>query len=625
MKNDFMMAINQVCHERQLAIDIVLEAVEVALTSAYKRNFGSNQSITAQIDTKSGEALIFLEKVVVEQVENEKREISLKNAKAINPDSEIGSLVSIESTPKDFGRIAAQTAKQVILQRIREAERDALYSAYAEREGEIVSGTVHKVDPHQVTLSLGKAEAILPRSEQIASETYKEGQRLRSYVASVSKTNRGPQIVLSRTHRDMLRRLLEVEVPEIYNGTVEIKSIAREAGHRSKVAVAALQEGVDPVGSCVGMRGTRIQNIVNELNGEKIDVVQWNPDLSFFIANSLSPAKVMNVMLHDEQGKTAVVVVPDKQLSLAIGKEGQNARLAAKLTGWRIDIKSASEAVEEALEKVRSNEAIHSRMSEKTHIFNLAASILAEKTPVEFSDGELNLLSEAIEVVNFAEMSIERERRAALEAAKKVARSRDILAEAEAILSGKSPLAPEEASEQAEAVEFAEDAEAEISSDETSEEEGLELVIAQDVDDILAEAEAMLSEVEFDSEPETEAVSAEAEVNEVASGAVDIEPVMEAKPEAGLEVEAEQAKPEEAQDEKEKAAEEFGSIYNWQEGDDDGDNDDEESRERELEKKKARQKKRRLVYDERLGQVVAERRRKRSRRTDDWYDYDKEE
>ncbi|MCB0210427.1 MAG: transcription termination/antitermination protein NusA [Anaerolineae bacterium] len=633
MKNDFMMAINQVCHERQLAIDIVLEAVEVALASAYKRNFGSNQSITAQIDTKSGEALIFLEKVVVEQVENEKREISLKNAKAINPRSELGGLVSIESTPKNFGRIAAQTAKQVILQRIREAERDALYSAYAEREGEIVSGTVHKVDPHQVTLSLGKAEAILPRSEQIASETYKEGQRLRSYVASVSKTSRGPQIILSRTHRDMLRRLLEVEVPEIYNGTVEIKSIAREAGHRSKVAVAALQEGVDPVGSCVGMRGTRIQNIVNELNGEKIDVVQWNPDLSFFIANSLSPAKVMNVMLHDEQGKTAVVVVPDKQLSLAIGKEGQNARLAAKLTGWRIDIKSASEAVEEALQKVRNNEAIRGRMSEKTHIFNLAASILEEKAPIEFSDGELNLLSEAIEVVNFAEMSIERERRAALEEARKAARSRDILAEAEAILSGRSPLSPvSEGASQPEDLDLIEAAELQLEAEGVvdefdEEEESVEFVMTQDVDDILAEAEAMLSEVEFDTEPELEAALPETEVEEVtAEAAESIEaveateetaPEMEAQPEAQTEA-AGEAEKVEGEAEKEPAPE-GAPGYNWQEQDEYFEDDD-DSRERELEKKKARQKKRRLVYDERLGQVVAERRRKRSRRTDDWFE-----
>jgi N utilization substance protein A len=244
VKNDFMMAINQVCHERQLSLDIVIEAVEVALISAYRRNFSGNH-VTAQIEQKSGEPLIFIEKAVVQEVLDDKNEISLTDALKVSSRAEVGGLVSIESTPANFGRIAAQTAKQVILQRIREAERDALYSTYAEREGEIVNGTVHKIDPHQVTLSLGKVEAFLPRNEQIPTERYSEGQRLRAYVASVSKANRGPQIIVSRTHRNMLRRLLEVEVPEIYNGTVEIKSIAREAGYRSKVAVAALQEGVE--------------------------------------------------------------------------------------------------------------------------------------------------------------------------------------------------------------------------------------------------------------------------------------------------------------------------------------------------------------------------------------------
>jgi N utilization substance protein A len=596
-----MMAINQVCHERQLAVDIVLEAVEVALISAYKRNFGGNQSITAQIDPKSGEPLIFIEKAVVEKVENEKKEISLKRAQAINSRAQVGSLVSVESTPSNFGRIAAQTAKQVILQRIREAERDVLYNSYAEREGEIISGTVHKIEPHQVTLSLGKAEAVLPRSEQIPTETYKEGQRLRAYVSSVAKTSRGPQIVVSRTHRNMLRRLLEVEVPEIYNGTVEIKSIAREAGYRSKVAVAALQEGVDPVGSCVGMRGTRIQNIVNELHGEKIDVVQWNPDLSFFIANSLSPAKVMNVMLDDEQGKTATVVVPDKQLSLAIGKEGQNARLAAKLTGWRIDIKSASEAAEETLRVVKEEVAVRQRMAEKLEIFNLAASILAEKSPVDFSDGEINLLSEAIESVNLAQMAIERERRAAAQAAKKAAQ-RDLLAEAEAILSGKSPLKPgepedkveleieeaaaallEEAEPEAE-VEALPEAEAEL----VSEPEAVAVeaeVSPQEVEDIMAAAEAILAEPETEEAP---AAQQQEEVAPAAAWAVEEEPF--------------QGEP----------------VLSRGEWDEEFELDDEKS---EADKKKARRKKRRLVYDERLGEVVAERRRKRTRR-DDWLDYE---
>jgi len=612
-----MMAINQVCHERQLPTDIVLEAVEVALISAYKRNFGGNQSITAQIDARSGEPLIFIEKVVVAEVENDKREISAKDAQKIKRGAQLNELVSVESTPKNFGRIAAQTAKQVILQRIREAERDALFAAYAEREGEIVSGTVHKVDPHQVTISLGKAEAVLPRSEQVPTETYREGQRLRAYVASVAKTNRGPQIVVSRTHRTMLRRLLEVEVPEIYNGTVEIKSIAREAGYRSKVAVAALQEGVDPVGSCVGMRGTRIQNIVNELNGEKIDVVQWNPDLSYFIANSLSPAKVMNVMLNDEHGKTATVVVPDKQLSLAIGKEGQNARLAAKLTGWRIDIKSASEAVEEAVKTARENTSIKSRMADKAELFNMAQTILKNKPAVDLSDGELNLLSEAIEAVNLALMAVERERRAAADAAKKAAQSRDILAEAEAILSGKSPLSkhiepavtPEKIAEPEEPVEEIEEIapEVELAEVEPAAQAGAAQPPAQTIDELMAEAEAILTEK------------------------AEKEPVAVTKPEAEVAVETKKA--ETGVEEKTEEIPEGEKSVNFREiftrevawdQEEEAEGDDDEKPNREQDRQKSRSKKRRLVFDERLGEVVAERRRKRSRRGDDWSEYDDE-
>ena len=543
--------------------------------------------------------MIYIEKGVVEEVENDKREISLKDAQKVNPKAQVGGLVSIESTPKNFGRIAAQTAKQVILQRIREAERDALYATYAEREGEIVSGTVHKVEPHQVTLSLGKAEAVLPRSEQVPTEHYREGQRLRAYVSAVTKTNRGPQIIVSRTHRAMLRRLLEVEVPEIYNGTVEIKSIAREAGYRSKVAVAALQEGVDPVGSCVGMRGTRIQNIVNELNGEKIDVVQWNPDLAFFIANSLSPAKVMNVMLNDEHGKTAGVVVPNKQLSLAIGKEGQNARLAAKLTGWRIDIKSASEATEEAIQRARTDETIKDRMVEKMPMFDTAEAILADRNPIELSDSELNRLSEAIEAVNLAQMAVNRERKAAAEEARKAAQARDILAEAEAILIGKATETEEEVSAEEEIVV---EAEAEVAAEVVEQAAEVEAE-EQAVEDIMVEAEALLAETS-----ETEAT-----VEEIAEEA-------EAVTEVGVEEKAPEIEPEEELVKEE--IKDFKEIQT-EEWTDDFDPDDE--REKELEKKKARQKKRRLVYDERLGEVVAERRRKQSRRTDDWYDYDDDE
>ncbi len=615
MKSDFMMAINQVCHERQLPIDIVLEAVEVALVSAYKRNYSGNHSITAQIDQKSGDPLVFVEKVVVDEIKDEKNEILLAEAKKMNPRAEIGSLVSVESTPADFGRIAAQTAKQVILQRIREAERDALYNTYAEREGEIVNGTVHKIDPHQVTLSLGKVEAVLPRNEQIPTEHYNEGQRLRAYVSAVVKSSRGPQITVSRTHRNMLRRLLEVEVPEIYNGTVEIKSIAREAGYRSKVAVAALQEGVDPVGSCVGMRGTRIQSIVNELNGEKIDVVQWNPDLSYFIANSLSPAKVMNVMLQDERGKTAVVVVPDKQLSLAIGKEGQNARLAAKLTGWRIDIKSASEASNETIQKIREDKSLRERLAEKLEIFSMAASILSGKEPLEFSDGELNLLSEAIEVVNMAEMAIRREQRARATAdaeAAKQARAVDILAEAEAILSGQSPLSKQLKTTQIE--------ESDLTGEIDLIEEELEE--AEEVPaEILETARAILQEsgvVEEPAEPEVEEEPA-VEVPVTAEAAAPVEAALEEMAEkvvTGAETPAEPEPVFEAV---------LGTEEAWQQPEDGAVADDaeEDDDDKNRDKQKARRKKRRLVFDENLGEVVTERRRKPNRRGG-WLEFEEE-
>ncbi|MBI3943705.1 MAG: transcription termination/antitermination protein NusA, partial [Chloroflexi bacterium] len=350
MKNEFILAINSLCTERGLSRDVVLEAIEAALISAYRKTpHGTLQNVTAQMDPNTGKATLLAEKEVVDKVEDDQLQITLDKSRVINPKANIGDTVVVEVTPADFGRIAAQTAKQVIMQRIREAERDQLYENFAERQGDIINGTVQNVSPQGVSLSLGKTEAILPRSEQIPTERYGYNQRVRALVMEVNRTARGPQIVVSRTHRDLLKRLLELEVPEIYNGTVEIMAIAREAGSRSKVAVRARQEGIDPVGSCVGMRGVRIQSIVNELSGEKIDVVEWNVDTSRFIANALSPATVVRVDLHDSsEGKTASVIVPDRQLSLAIGKEGQNARLAAKLTGWRIDIKSESEAIAEA-------------------------------------------------------------------------------------------------------------------------------------------------------------------------------------------------------------------------------------------------------------------------------------
>jgi N utilization substance protein A len=359
MKTDFIRAINQVCAERGLTVEVVLEALEQALVSAYKRDVGPYQHLDAKIDPSTGEVKMFTGRQVVEAVEDPDSQIAETEARQIRPGVELGEIVYAEMTPPDFGRIAAQTAKQVILQRIREAERDALYESFAEREGEIVGGTVHSVDPRGVTVNLGRIEALVPRSQQVSNERYYTRQKLRVLVLEVNKTSRGPEIIASRSHPDMLRRLLEVEVPEIYNGLVEIKAIAREAGSRAKVAVAALQHGIDPVGACVGMRGVRIQSIVSELNGEKIDVIAWSRDPREFIGKSLSPARPLGVELSEdsELGRTATVIVPDRELSLAIGREGQNARLAAKLTGWRIDIISATEAAELAVRRAEEDAA----------------------------------------------------------------------------------------------------------------------------------------------------------------------------------------------------------------------------------------------------------------------------
>ncbi len=356
MKSDFVLAFNEIVQERSLPREVVMEALEQALVSAYKRdaNIGNNQRVEARIDL-SGKTQILLEKEVVERVQTEQTEVSLEEARQYEPDAQVGDTMMVPvETGASFGRIAAQTAKQVILQRIREAERKALYEEFVERAGDLITGTVQSTSGGTVTLSLGRAEAIMPRHHQIPGERYHAREKVRAYVVEVKEHTRGPQIIVSRAHKNMLRRLLEYEVPEIYNGQVEIKSIAREAGQRSKVAVAALQEGVDPVGACVGMRGIRIQNIVRELHNEKIDVIEWNPDPAIFIAKALSPARVSDMLLEEDldTGRTATVLVSDDQLSLAIGREGQNARLAAKLTGWRIDIKSISEAALEAFERM---------------------------------------------------------------------------------------------------------------------------------------------------------------------------------------------------------------------------------------------------------------------------------
>ena len=358
MKSDLIMAVNQICAEKELPRAVILKAVEDALVSAYRRNYASNAAaVQVTIDEDTGDLHVYCEKTIVEVVNDSAIEVDLEEARRVKPDAALGETVQIERIPADFGRIAAQTAKQVILQRIHEAERDALFDFYHEREGELVAGTVQSIDyrTNQVTISLGKkAEGALAPEDQLPNERYRIGQTVRCYLAEVEKGARGPSIRLSRTHRNMLRRLLEREVPEIFNGIVEIKSIAREPGQRSKVAVSATQPGVDPVGSCVGMRGTRIQNIVDELGGERIDVVEWSSEVRDFISNALSPAKPSDAVLREDgEARTAVVIVPDRQLSLAIGKEGQNARLAAKLTGWRIDIKSETEANAEGISEIK--------------------------------------------------------------------------------------------------------------------------------------------------------------------------------------------------------------------------------------------------------------------------------
>jgi len=358
MKNEFILAFNEVLEEKQLPREIILKALESAMVSAYRRavNASNAQHVEAKVDTETGKVSIFVEKEIVDSVQDERTEVTLENALRVDPNSEPGGMVVVENTPRDFGRVAAQTARQVIQQRIRDAERQAQLNHYQKQLGEIISGVIQAVNAQGMTVGLEmKAEGNMPRKEMIPGERFRIHDRVRALVAEVKDNPRGPQIILSRTHRNFLRRLLENEVPEIYHGVVEIRSIAREPGERAKVAVSATQQGIDPVGACVGIRGVRIQAIVRELHDEKIDVIEWNSDTASFIAKAISPARVNGVYLNDRTlgGKTATVVVPEDQLSLAIGRDGQNARLAAKLTGWRIDIKSLPEATSDVLYKLQ--------------------------------------------------------------------------------------------------------------------------------------------------------------------------------------------------------------------------------------------------------------------------------
>ena len=344
MKSDFLIALTQLAAERNLPRETVLSAIEAALVSAYKKDsIMTGQDISVQLDPATGDVAVYILKTVVEEIEDPQFHILKKDAEKIRPGVEIGDNIPTDLLPQNAGRIAAQTAKQVVMQRLREAERDLVYQEFAEKEGEVFSVTVQRIEPRQVIVELGRAEAVMPEAEQAPMERYRIGQKVRVLLKSLERSTKGPEIIVSRADTMLVRRLFEMEVPEIYNGAVEIVSIAREPGSRSKVAVRARQDGVDPVGSCVGLRGVRIQSIVNELMGEKIDVVEWSKEPARLIANALSPAQVLRVEL-DSEAQSAVVVVPDRHLSLAIGKEGQNARLAARLTLWDIDIRSNVEA-----------------------------------------------------------------------------------------------------------------------------------------------------------------------------------------------------------------------------------------------------------------------------------------
>ncbi|MEG1752697.1 MAG: transcription termination factor NusA [Christensenella sp.] len=346
MNTEFMEALSDLEHDKGIKKDILLEAIETALISAYKRHFGAEQNARVEIDGDTGEIKVFAIKNVAEEITDAETQITVEAAKEINPKYEAGDVVETEVTPREFGRIAAQTAKQVVVQRIREAERGIIYDQYAEKENEVLTAIVHRIERGNIYVEMGRAEGIIPVSETVYSEQYNINDRLKVYVLEVKKTNKGPQIIVSRTHPSLIKRLFEFEVPEIRQNIVQIKSIAREAGARTKIAVWSDEKDIDPVGACVGHKGTRIERVVDELGGEKIDVVPWSSDPIEFIANALRPAKVVMVQINEDE-KAAKVIVPDYQLSLAIGKEGQNARLAAKLTGWKIDIKSQSQTEQE--------------------------------------------------------------------------------------------------------------------------------------------------------------------------------------------------------------------------------------------------------------------------------------
>ncbi len=425
MKNEFNLAFNEVLEEKQLPKEVILGALESAMVSAYRRavNASSAQHVEAKVDPETGRVMVFAEKEVVESTVDVRTEVTLEEARKVNPLAQLGDMVIVESTPKDFGRVAAQTARQVIQQRIREAERGAQMQYFERQLGEIVSGVVQATNLQSTTIGLDmKAEGVMPSNQKIPGERFRVHDRVRSIIMEVKDGSRGPQIILSRAHRNFLRRLLENEVPEIYHGIVEIRAIAREPGQRAKVAVSATQAGVDPVGACVGVRGVRIQAIVKELHDEKIDIIEWNADPVVYISKAISPARVSGVFLTEGE-KTATVVVMEDQLSLAIGRDGQNARLAAKLTGWRIDIKSVSEAAADTLTRLQMEPAFEAAaQAEKDNLAHIG-EILAKKAESRpLTPEEYQALAQFVERVE--RRTFETQRAAAQESAEKLADAR---------------------------------------------------------------------------------------------------------------------------------------------------------------------------------------------------------
>jgi transcription termination/antitermination protein NusA len=672
MRNEFELAFNEIKNQRALSQDIVLDALKTALISAYRRYSGASaaQEVDATIDSATGRTRILVEKEVVDDVQNPLTEVSLEKARYYNPEAQINDMVmvQVEGTTKKFGRIAAQTAKQVILQKIREAERNSLYEEYSGREGDILSGTVQSYNNNMVTISLGRAEAVMPRAHQIPGERYRQHDKVRVYLVEVEKSHKGPQITVSRSHRNMLKRLLEFEVPEIYNGQVEIRSIAREAGYRSKVAVVALQDGIDPVGACVGMRGIRIQNIVRELHEEKIDVIEWVEDHKQFISKALSPARVTGVFLDEnlEGHRTAVVIVPNDQLSLAIGKEGQNARLAAKLTGWRIDIKSEMEAVESALANLH-REPFDQLLELKPRLVEQAQAI------VEKSNNGLTVMPEDYKVLgqlaNLSEKlltearEVEREARLAeIEAVKATVPEElfevpvqhldlpestlDRLVGMENVgeimwrffvdegkIREKLRGMPESAMEEVKAAlddimmtamvgELdleAIEAEAEAEADEG--EPQSELVAEVDTP-ATAEAEPE-TEMLADTTPEPEETIRvqEADETEMQDEAPSTYPVETVEGQEVLTAFPGEPIPEESEDEKRRRKEKMETAPLPEAEAAEEDLEFEDEFERDKDKRKSKRKKRQLIYDEESGRVVARRKRKGSRRRDEWEDY----